>query len=187
MQLSRAKQRQVPRTNRDDERPLARCGAFAYRLATLRFGGFAACSGPPSHCRPSAQDKASWRGQTSTLVVVRHNLRGRSSPRFSKREVSQKLSKCFRFASKSGPRRSIHPPGQRQRRQIDRLTSVDRRAQLGDGANKDRTRVTSPLAVAQPRAEITIDCAISSKKRSNRGRSSSAGAGEPSDISGIAR
>jgi hypothetical protein len=38
------------------------------RLATLRFGGFATCTGPPSHCRPSAQDKASWRGQTSTLV-----------------------------------------------------------------------------------------------------------------------
>ena len=30
--------------------------------------GFATCSGPPSHCRPSAQDKASWQGQTSILV-----------------------------------------------------------------------------------------------------------------------
>ena len=28
--------------------------------------GFATCSGAPSHCRPSAQDKASWRDQTST-------------------------------------------------------------------------------------------------------------------------
>jgi hypothetical protein len=34
----------------------------------LRVRGFATCSGPPSHCRPSAQDKASWRGQTSTWV-----------------------------------------------------------------------------------------------------------------------
>src|SRR5262249_60082060 len=33
---------------------LARC-----RLATLRFNGFATCSEPPSHRRPSAQDKAS--------------------------------------------------------------------------------------------------------------------------------
>ena len=58
---------------------------------------------------------------------------------------------------------------------------------LKSRANKDRRRVTLPLAVAQPRAEITIDCSISSKKRSNRGRNSSAGAGEPSDISGIAQ
>src|SRR5262249_39448426 len=42
---------------------LARC-----RLSTLRFSVFATCTGAPSHCRPSAQDKASWRGQTSTLI-----------------------------------------------------------------------------------------------------------------------
>jgi hypothetical protein len=34
----------------------------------LRLFRFATCFGPPSHCRPSAQDKALWRGQTSTLV-----------------------------------------------------------------------------------------------------------------------
>src|SRR5215475_7807270 len=36
------------------------------RLRSLRVRGFATCTGPPSHCRPSAQDKASWRGQPST-------------------------------------------------------------------------------------------------------------------------
>src|SRR5262249_24466351 len=41
--------------------PLARC-----RLSTLRLSGLATCSGPPSLCCPSAQDKASWRDQTST-------------------------------------------------------------------------------------------------------------------------
>ena len=39
-----------------------------YCLSTLRFSGFATCTGPPSHCRPSAPDKASWRGHASTLV-----------------------------------------------------------------------------------------------------------------------
>ena len=68
--------------------------------------------------------------------MVRHNLRGRSSPRFSKREVSQKLSKCFRFTSESRPRRSIHPLSPRRRRQIERLPSVDRRAQLGDDVSQ---------------------------------------------------
>src|SRR5262249_10993553 len=41
---------------------LARC-----RLSTLRFSVFAASSGAPSHCRPSAQDKA---GQPSTLGLA---------------------------------------------------------------------------------------------------------------------
>ena len=36
------------------------------RLRSLRVRGFATCSGAPSHCRPSAHDKASWRDQTST-------------------------------------------------------------------------------------------------------------------------
>jgi hypothetical protein len=58
------------------------------------------------------------------LVDGSSQFGGRSSPRFSKREVSQKLSKWFRFASKSRPRRSIHPPGQRRRRQIDRLATI---------------------------------------------------------------
>ena len=35
-------------------------------LRALRFCWFVTCSGAPSHCRPSAQDKASWRDQTST-------------------------------------------------------------------------------------------------------------------------
>jgi hypothetical protein len=34
----------------------------------LHFSGFATCSGASSHCRPLAQDKASWRGQASTSV-----------------------------------------------------------------------------------------------------------------------
>jgi hypothetical protein len=59
-------------------------------------------------CRPSAQDKASWRGHTITLVD--------SSSQFetadvcggvSKREMSQKLSKSFRFAFEERTSRSI--------------------------------------------------------------------------------
>ena len=32
---------------------------YGYRLTASRFNWFAACTGAPSHCRPSAQDKAS--------------------------------------------------------------------------------------------------------------------------------
>src|SRR6516162_10232319 len=69
------------------------------RLLALRFSRFATCSGPPSHCRPSAQDKASWRDQASTLVDGSSQFeQGRCSRGVSSREVSQKLNKCFRFA-----------------------------------------------------------------------------------------
>jgi hypothetical protein len=83
--------------------------AFALcRLATLRFSGFATCSGPPSHCRPSAQDKASWRGHTITLVYGSSQFETADvCGGVSKREMSQKLSKYFRFAFEDRTSRSI--------------------------------------------------------------------------------
>ena len=73
------------------------------RLLALRFSRFATCSGPPSHCRPSAQDKASWRDQASTLVDGSSQFeQGRCSRGVSKREVPQKLNKCCGLLPKAG-------------------------------------------------------------------------------------
>jgi hypothetical protein len=62
-------------------------------------------------CRPSAQDKASWRGQTITLVYGSSQFEAVDvGGGVSKRKMSQKLSKCFRFAFEERTSKSIHTP-----------------------------------------------------------------------------
>jgi hypothetical protein len=104
---------------------------------------FATCSGPPSHCRPSAQDKASWRGQTSTAVDGSSQFE-RS---FKKRSVSKTaliLPVCLRKRTS----RSIHPSHRWQWRQIEHfgaLGGCQRPIQLVERSTARRIQCASAL------------------------------------------